>query len=234
VDLHCHILPGVDDGPSDWETTIEMCRIASEDGISHIVATPHANAHYLYDRNRYHDLLEELRARTNKLSFSLGCDFHLSEENVELAAKNPCYYTIGDSRFILVELSDYTSPRQIKNSLLRLHCMGLATIVTHPERNAMVKLYPKLASEMVDMGALLQLTADSLVGGRGRAIRKLSESLVKSGLISVIASDAHEDRVRLPILSRARQVACKLVGATAAADLVETNPQEIVEDRRNE
>jgi protein-tyrosine phosphatase len=80
IDIHCHLLPGVDDGAQSWDITLEMCRLAEEDGVTHIVATPHSNFEYHYDREFHSILLEELRSRVPTLSFSLGCDFHLSYE----------------------------------------------------------------------------------------------------------------------------------------------------------
>src|SRR6266508_1714362 len=87
IDIHCHILPGIDDGARNWEITLEMCRLARQDGITHIVATPHANYDYKYDREAHLALLDELRARMPELRFSLGCDLHLSYENIDAAAK---------------------------------------------------------------------------------------------------------------------------------------------------
>lgn len=228
VDIHCHILPGVDDGSKDWATTLEMCRIARADGITHIVATPHANHRYAYDRVRYQDLLDELRAKVPELTFSLGCDFHISYENVEAAVQNPSSYTIGNTRFLLVELSDFGTPAQIKELLFRLHCAGLTTVITHPERNPILAQYPELAAELVEGGSLLQITADSLFGSWGRASLKLSKTYLKQGLVSVISSDAHETRHRTPTLAKARKAAAKIVGEAAALQLVEDNPRAIV------
>src|SRR5439155_1078357 len=118
VDIHCHILPGVDDGARDWETSLAMCRMAARDGIRHIVATPHANDEFAYDRNRLAALLAELRTRVaadpelsgTPLTFSLGCDFHLSFENFRDALNQPDRYCIEGTRYLLVEFSDYMIP----------------------------------------------------------------------------------------------------------------------------
>src|SRR4051794_2446287 len=99
IDLHCHILPGLDDGAKDWPTTLEMCRLARQDGITHIVATPHANARYQSDRRAHQTLLDELQAKVPDLTFSLGCDFQLSYENVAAAVQGPHQFTIGDTCF---------------------------------------------------------------------------------------------------------------------------------------
>jgi protein-tyrosine phosphatase len=227
VDIHCHILPGVDDGPPDWATTLEMCRLASDDGIRHIVATPHANSRYAYNREQHQILLNELQTKVPQLTFSLGCDFHVSYENVETAIAYPRRFSIGESRFLLAELSDFGTPAQMKELLFRLHCAGFTTVITHPERNPILAQYRTLAAELVDMGSLLQITGDSLLGAWGRGTRKLAETYIKEGLVSVISSDAHDTRRRIPVLSKARKAAAKLVGEAAAQQMVETNPQAI-------
>jgi protein-tyrosine phosphatase len=112
VDIHCHILPGIDDGSDSWETTLEMCRIAADDGITHIVATPHANEEFMYSRNGHGKLLSELQARVPSLKFTLGCDFHMSYENIEDALLDPAPFAIGDTKYILVEFNNFSPPQQ--------------------------------------------------------------------------------------------------------------------------
>ena len=136
IDIHCHILPGIDDGSQSWEMTAEMCAIAAEDGTTHIVATPHANDDYAYDRNRFTEMLGQLHdAADGKLSFTLGCDFHLSHDNVRDALANPCRYTIGETQYLLVEFSDYGIPPSVEQDIFSLRSCGLVPVITHPERN---------------------------------------------------------------------------------------------------
>ena len=136
IDLHCHILPLIDDGPSSWETATEMCHMAAQDGVRHIVATPHANHRYTYDRVRFESLLQELRTNcSDSLQFSLGCDFHFSYDNIEKALLYPGRYTIADSKYLLVEFSDFSFMPAIRQGIFRLVGCGLTPIVTHPERN---------------------------------------------------------------------------------------------------
>ena len=120
VDIHCHILPGIDDGSKSWEMTAEMCRLAVEDGITHIVATPHCNDRYEYNRERFTEMLGQLHDAANgELSFSLGCDFHFSYDNIQDALENPRRYTIGDSQYLLIEFSDFGIPPSVNAG--RLH-----------------------------------------------------------------------------------------------------------------
>src|ERR1700683_4744778 len=102
VDIHCHILPEVDDGARSWDIAVEMCRMAAADGITHMVATPHANDKYAYDRDQHEATARELMARTGGVpEISLGCDFHFSYENVQEALVNSSPYTIGTTRYML-------------------------------------------------------------------------------------------------------------------------------------
>src|SRR5437899_2387018 len=108
IDVHCHLLPNVDDGAKSWEMTLEMCEVAKADGISHIVCTPHANDEYPYDRARHEKALAELRSKAcGGLEFSLGCDFHFSYDNIRAVVENPDRFLIANGDYLLVELSDF-------------------------------------------------------------------------------------------------------------------------------
>lgn len=227
IDIHCHILPGIDDGARNWETTLEMCRLARQDGVTHIVATPHANYEYRYDRAAHLALLDELRARAPELSFSLGCDFHLSYDNVEDAKQHPDRYTIGETQYLLVELSEY-STFNVAQTLYELQAAGLLPILTHPERNPLVVSKPELLDEWASAGCLMQITANSLTGFWGKRAQQFCVEMLRNKLVHFIASDAHGVKNRTPILSAARDAAAKVVGAAEAEKLVAGNPSAVV------
>jgi protein-tyrosine phosphatase len=228
VDVHCHILPGVDDGSKSWDMTLDMCRIAKKDGITHVVATPHANSRFPFDRERHAELLQELQERIPDIEFSLGCDFHTSYENIRDAERNPGRYTIAASQYLLVEFSDFQTRAQMADILFHLHSAGLETIITHPERNPVISEYRDLPEQFVSMGARLQITADALLGKWGGRQRKTCETLLRKGLVSVIATDAHEPHRRKPVLSEAREAASQIVGWATAIRLVDQNPRAII------
>jgi protein-tyrosine phosphatase len=230
IDIHCHLLPSVDDGSQSWDVTLEMCQVAEQDGVTHIVATPHANYEYSYDRALHLDRLEELRARAPKLSFSLGCDFHLSYENIQDAMQHPERYVIGDTRYLLVELSDY-SAFNVVQTLDHLKSAGFVPILTHPERNAVILGNPELLNKIADVGCLFQITANSLTGYWGKAKQKLCEEMLRKNMVHFIASDAHSVRNRPPTLSAARDAAAKIVGAEAADKLVKANPEAVLSNQ---
>ncbi len=231
IDIHCHLLPATDDGAKNWDVTLEMCRMAAADGTTHIVATPHANHEYRYDRGAHLALLNEVRARIADagihLALTLGCDFHFSFENIEDAIAHPDRYVIGDTRYMLIELSDF-SIYHVEHSIFKLRSAGLEPILTHPERNLELLKKPELVRNYVDAGALVQLTANSLTGFWGKPSQKMCESLLHQGLVHFLASDAHGLKGRPPLLSPARTAAARIIGDAAATRLVEDNPAAIL------
>ena len=231
VDIHCHILPGIDDGSDSWETTLEMCRVAAEDGITHIVATPHANEEFQYSRNGHSNLLEELKARVPSLKFTLGCDFHMSYENIEDALLEPEPFAIGDTRYILVEFNDFSPPQQMTTSLFRLRSGGLTPIITHPERNPQLQRSLPTVVQWAANGAIIQVTAGAFLGKWGGTAQRCALYLLEHEAVHVIASDAHEARRRTPKLSEAREAVSRVTSKEIAANLVLSNPTAIVEGR---
>lgn len=229
IDIHCHILPEVDDGPKSWDVAVEMCRMAAADGITHTVATPHANSRYLYERDYLLELLDDLRARVGPaLEFSLGCDFHLSFENLERVLEEPRTYTVGSTNYLLIELSNYSIPNNLAECFVRLGDRGLTPILTHPERNPILQQTPQRVLEYAEQGCLIQVTASSLTGFWGERPEIVARWLLDRSAVHVLATDAHDTKRRVPILSEARDVAAEIVGAEYAQALVEGNPGAIV------
>jgi protein-tyrosine phosphatase len=229
IDVHCHILPAVDDGAKSWDVALEMCRIAANDGITHIVATPHANNEFAYDREAHEIRLQELRQRApSAMEFSLGCDFHFSYDNVEDALARPDRYAISGTMYMLIELSDYSIPPTIGQNMARLNAAGLTLILTHPERNIILQRRPEMVLEWVDAGCVVQVTASSVTGYWGKIAKKVARFLVEHDAVHVLASDAHDTRHRPPLMSAARNVVADWADEDVAKALVEDNPRAIV------
>lgn len=232
VDIHCHIIAGVDDGARDWETSIEMCRIAKADGIEHIVATPHANDEYAYDRDKHEESLARLREIVGGIiQLSLGCDFHFSYDNIQDALKYPRRYCIGNTPYLLVEFNDYAIPPGTAEILARLMEAGVRPIITHPERNPILQRNPRMVVDWVKIGALVQVTANSITGRWGTTAQKVSLFLMQNQAVHVLATDAHGTRDRRPQMSEARDQVAKALGQAYADSLVEQNPAAIVEGK---
>jgi protein-tyrosine phosphatase len=231
IDVHCHILPEVDDGPKSWEMAEEMCRMAVADGIEHVVATPHANDRYHYDRPYVAGLLDTLRERVGRFPrLSLGCDFHLSYENFQDLLVSPSRYCIEGTRYLLVELSNYSIPAQIDECLIRMHEMEIVPIITHPERNPILQLSLERVLSWAEMRCVVQVTGSALTGFWGERSWQAAQWLLKHQAVHVLASDAHDTTNRVPQLSQAGEAVEDVCDADVARALVDDNPRAIVND----
>ena len=229
IDIHCHILPGVDDGPKSWDVSTEMCRMAAADGITHIVATPHSNDRYSYDRAAHAASLNRLRELAGPTpELTLGCDFHLSYDNLQEVLNTPERYTIENSQYLLVELSDYSIPAQIGDCFLKLGDCGVTAIITHPERNTILRQNPQRVLEWIELGCLVQVTANSLTGFWGQRVARVAAWLLEREAVHILASDAHDTQNRVPKLAQARDLVARALGHDVAHALVEANPRAIV------
>jgi protein-tyrosine phosphatase len=229
IDIHCHILAEVDDGPKSWDVAEEMCRMAVADGIEHIVATPHANHRYHYDREFLAKVLDYLRQRIGDTPrLSLGCDFHLSYENLQDVMLFPDRYTIEGTRYLLVELSNYSVPTQIEEHFGKLQDKGITPVITHPERNPIVQRTPLRMLQWVELGCVIQVTGSALTGRWGESAWRTAQWLLKRDAVHVLASDGHDCKSRPPVLSAARSAAAEICGEEVARALVDGNPRAIV------
>ena len=230
IDIHCHILPLIDDGARSWEIAEQMCQMAVDDGITHIVATPHANSQFEYKREEFLGLLAELQTRTKgKLKFSLGCDFNLSFENLELLFTSPGQFLIEGTRYLLIELNNFSIPPRFDQLLFRMTAeLQIVPILTHPERHPLLQRHPEQIVPWLELGCLVQITANSLTGHWGRRAKEAAVWLLKQNLVHIIASDAHDLRNRPPVLSAARDYVANMRGEGSALALVEVNPGIVV------
>jgi len=141
VDVHCHILPGLDDGPDDMETSVAMAESAIADGITHVVATPHSSNQYYFDYSHVRELREKLQTKIgSRLILATGCDFHLSPENLEALRADASRFCINQRDYLLVEFNEYSIPPSMDQTLHEIQLLGLRPVITHPERNAILRL----------------------------------------------------------------------------------------------
>jgi protein-tyrosine phosphatase len=232
VDIHSHILPEVDDGAKSWDMSVAICRAAADDGITHMVATPHANDRYRYNREHLQGLLvrlQELVGDSPKLS--LGCDFHLSYENIQDAIAHPKRYVIGDTGYLLVEFSNYSVPQQTADSFHKLGAAGMTPIITHPERNPILRENLPRVVEWAEQGCIVQVTGSALTGFWGDRSLRAALWLLEHQAVHVLATDAHDTEKRVPILSKARDAAAEICGEEIAEALVEDNPRAILNNQ---
>jgi len=230
-DIHSHILPEVDDGPKSWEAAEAMCRMAAADGIEHMVATPHSNDRYFYDREYLSNLLQELQRRIgDRPKLSLGCDFHLSFENMQSALQDPTRYRIGNGRYLLVEFSNFSIPAQVDEWFTNMCQAGTTPIITHPERNPILQESPQRVLQWIELGCTVQVTGSIFTGSWGARARQVAEWLLQRKGVHFLATDAHDTERRPPVLSAARRALAKQFGEPIAHALVEANPQAVMND----
>jgi protein-tyrosine phosphatase len=225
VDIHSHILPGIDDGPRTLEEAVAMTRIAADGGTTDIVAAPHANQRYVYDEALVELKLEELRAAAGSaIRIHRGCDFYLTPENVRLALACTEKFSIEGKGYLLVEFGDHPAPEKAGECFRKLLGAGLRPVVSHPERNPLLRERLELVELWADLGCFVQLAAVSLLGRFGKAAREVSDRLVRNSLVHFLASDAHDCTQRPPALDGAWRHVAKEFGERAAKGLLETNP----------
>ncbi len=226
VDIHSHILPGLDDGSPNIEASMAMLKIAADSGTTDIVATPHANLEYAFDPDQITSCIQELAAKPGPAPrIHRGCDFHLSYDNIQDALENPTKYTINHKSYLLVEFSDLLILKNTSDIFDRLMNAGMIPIITHPERNWLLQQRLAALEEWVSQGVLLQITALSFTDRFGRAAKKFSETLIERGLVHFIASDAHDPEDRTPQMNDIYELISRHYGEEWAEHLFVTNPR---------
>jgi protein-tyrosine phosphatase len=232
IDVHCHILPGIDDGPDSIDLSIEMAESAIADGITHVVATPHSSDEYLFDFARVRKLRDELQARVGeRLTLATGCDFHLNPENIEALKANPAPFCINQLDHLLVEFNEYSIPPAMDQTLHEIQLLGLSPIITHPERNGILRSQTERLAKWVRLGCYIQITAGSLTGTFGSGPQKDAWKWLSEGMVHIVASDAHNMRGRPLKLSPAYNVVREQMGEETAEALFVHNPKAAFEGR---
>lgn len=234
LDLHCHILPGIDDGATDLEMALQMARIAVDDGIGTIACTPHIYPG-LYENNAtgiraaITALQAELDRRDIDLQLVEGADVHLAPDLLE-SLRAGHVPTLAGSRYLLLEPPHHVAPPRFEDSLFQLMMAGYVPIITHPERLSWIEDHYEVFVRLVKAGVWMQLTAASVVGRFGRRPKYWAERMLDERLVHVLATDAHHPCRRPPLLAEGRAAAAQLVGEQEAEHMVLTRPQGIVDD----
>lgn len=229
IDIHCHPLSGVDDGARSFEISVEMCKMAAADGITHLVATPHCNYEYRFNPEVNRAKLAELRAAVGaEPKLLLGCDFQLSYDNIHQLIDNRAHYTINGSDYVLVEFGEHFIADQMDRVFYEMQCAGLNPILTHPERNPVFQQHAELVHRWVTRGCLVQVTAKSYTGGFGRRAQRYAELWLDQNLIHFFATDAHDPTHRPPILSACYDKVAEVKGQQLADLLLRRNPEAVI------
>lgn len=228
VDIHHHLLPGLDDGSNSMDTSVEMARLAFADGITHIVCSPHANGQYEFDprvnATKTYELRDRLADQKIPINLGRGCDFHLSFDNVKQAKVDPSRFSINGLGYLLVEVPDYGLPPGLTETFYELRLAGLTPILTHPERNPTLQKEPERMVDWLRGGLLIQVTADSLTGHKGRHAQRMAHDLLEKRWVHFLATDAHNTTSRPPRMREAHDMVATKYGASYAHAICVVNP----------
>jgi len=234
IDLHCHILPGIDDGSRNLEMSLEMARMAVDDGITVTACTPHIYPGlYMNDTAGIQAARESLQRALDDngipLKLTMGADVHLVPGLLQgLRAGNvPCLH---ETRYLLLEPSHHVAPPHFEDSVFQLVAAGYVPVITHPERLTWVEDHYDVFRALVKQGAWMQITAGALTGVFGARAKYWGERFLDDGLTHIIATDAHSTGRRSPVMSKARDIAERMLGREEAELLVRGRPEKILQN----
>ena len=234
IDLHSHILPGIDDGSPDLETSLAMARMAVADGIEVMACTPH------FLPGRYENTTDDVRMRVAALNqkfveediylaLVVGADAHIRSDFLDCLKRHQIL-RLHDSRYVLFEPSHVMLPPQLEQQLSEIVAAGYVPILTHPERFKWIESNYTVFESLVKAGVWMQITAGSLTGKFGPRPQYWAQKMLTEGLVHLLASDAHNTTSRPPILSEAFAVAKLQIGLEEARHLTLTRPKAVLEN----
>ena len=235
IDLHAHILPGLDDGPKTMEEAVALAKKAAADGTTHLVASPHAfDGMYWNDRqgvNKVREALAEELARRKiplKVYSGMECRIH---PDLAKRYKAGEVQTVNDSRYLLIELPYSQMPLFTEEVLFSLRQEGLVPVLVHPERNRDIQQDPNILFRFTESGMVSLLSADSVSPRASKKVARTVRTLTVHHLIHGVASDAHGTDRRPPALTKARQALAKITGGAGLPDWMEKLPERMLEDQ---
>jgi protein-tyrosine phosphatase len=228
VDIHCHLVPDIDDGAKSLEESLTMAEMAVADGIQTIVVTPHQNGSYAHNRGddirrRVEQLQEQLDHHQIPLTILPGADVRIDDGMIR-ALQDGDVLTLGDhGRHVLLELPHelYFPLEPVLDELSSINLVG---VLSHPERNQGILKQPSIIEPLVEYGCLMQITAGSLMGTCGQPSQEMSEWMLKRGLVHFISTDAHGPKARRPLIRRAYEYTAELIDVETANALCCDNP----------
>jgi len=228
IDIHCHILAGIDDGARDMDMSLEMARIAVADGISTIVCTPHITPGiYNNDTGIINEQINRLKEALveNNIALELlsGADIHVAPD-LSTCLDQGIYPTIAGTRYFLFEPPHHVVPPRIVELARQLINQGYIPVLTHPERLTWIEGHYEIIEQLDEAGVAVQITAAAITGRFGKRPLYWSERMLDEGRVDIIASDAHNLTGRPPVLSAARDAVSARLGEKTGHDMVYDNP----------
>lgn len=201
IDLHCHILPGIDDGPETTQEAVALAQACQKEGIQRVVATPHVSLRYPNNADDIHEALSKLRTELDQAGVGLRVDAGAevsASVAIDMSDEEIAGLTLGNSSWILLEPPSRSTHFALQSSIGAVRSRGWNVLLAHPERNPMLQENPELLASLVDGGVKTQITAGSLTGRYGRSALAAAREMMNRGLVHTIASDAHHATLRPP------------------------------------
>ncbi len=234
IDLHCHLLPGIDDGANDVETAIKMAEAFVADGVTVVACTPHILPGLYHNsgpqiRQDTAWLQRVIMERDIPLKLVTGADNHVVPDFLA-GLRSGKLLSLADTRYVLVEPPHHVAPPRLEELFFSLISAQYVPILTHPERLTWISSHYAAITRLNTAGVWFQITAGSLAGDFGRNARYWAERLLDEGRAHLLATDAHDLKARPPRLSRGRELAARLVGEIEAENLVVTRPRGVLSD----
>lgn len=236
IDLHSHILPGLDDGARNLQESLDIARIAEKDGIKKMVATPHLfRGEFIYQdlgiiQRKGDELSQALNENNIPVEIFTGAEVHISHNLIPQIKQNRQHLTLNKSSYMFVEFPSDHVFYGVKNLFFELMNEGIIPIIAHPERNSVFASTPSLLYELIQMGALSQANSGSFSGLYGKTAEEAVYHFLELNLIHFIASDCHNTRSIVPRLSYAVERAVTIIGEEKARALVRDNPRAVLAD----
>lgn len=233
IDIHCHILPSLDDGPQDMAESLQMARSAVQEGINTIIATPHCIPEVYFTEQsmilqKVAMLQERLAGAGVPLQVLPGMEVYLTLDVPERLRKGSALTLNGQGTYVLLELPMNSVPSYAEQVIFEIMLQGKKPILAHPERNKEIIENPLILQRLIEKGCLVQITSGSLTGLFGSKIQQSTEEFVRLGWVDFIASDAHHPLKRPIMLKDAWLAASNLIGEAGARELLMGNPEKVI------
>lgn len=234
IDIHCHIVPSIDDGAKDLEDALEMARIAYSEGVRKIVNTSHYHPSFEYKKGE--KLLESVNAFNTVLKLNnidievfIGNEIYYSEDIIEIIEQKE-FYTLNNSKYLLIEFPPIRFPKNLVDIIYEIKIRGYVPILAHVERYKEIQENINIIYECINEGALIQVNSSSIIGKNGKEAKKVSETLLDNNMVHFIATDAHSSQKRRPIIKQTYDYVFDKYGENKAKTLFVENPNKVIKD----
>ena len=234
IDIHCHIVPNIDDGAQSLDDALEMAKIACSEGIRKIVNTSHYHTSFEYIKGK--ELFERIKEfnqilKLNNLDIEvlLGNELYYSEDIIDIIEQKE-FYTLNNSKYLLIEFPPIRFPKNLLDIIYEIKIRGYVPILAHVERYKEVHENVNIIYDCINEGALIQVNSSSIIGKNGKEIEKVCEILLDNNMVHSIATDAHSSTIRRPIINETYDYIVKKYGEKKAKILFTQNPYKVIAD----